>query len=80
MGWCALTLRSLQYLTVAMFTVFKNITIVFIALGERHLFRSEISPLTWLSFALIVRMRAVLVRGYGVDSQLVDWRSQRPHL
>lgn len=46
--------HSLQYLTVAMFTVFKNITIVFIALSERRLFHSIITPLMWSSFALII--------------------------
>ena len=45
---------SLQYLTVSMFTVFKNITIVCIALGEQRLFRSTVTPLMWLSFLLIV--------------------------
>lgn len=49
-------IRSLQYLTVAIFTVFKNITIVCIALGEQRIFRSRITPLMWISFALIVRV------------------------
>jgi GDP-mannose transporter len=37
-----------------MFTVFKNITIVCIALAERRIFRSTITPLMWASFMLIV--------------------------
>jgi len=46
--------KGLQWMTVSMFTVFKNITIVCIALGERRLFGSNITSLMWLSFALIV--------------------------
>lgn len=46
--------KSLQFLTVSMFTVFKNITIMFIALAERHFFYTRITPLMWCSFALII--------------------------
>lgn len=46
--------KSLQHLTVAMFTVFKNITIVCIALGEQRIFKSSITRLMWVSFVLIV--------------------------
>lgn len=37
-----------------MFTVFKNVTIVCIALGEQRIFGARITPLMWISFALIV--------------------------
>lgn len=37
-----------------MFTVFKNITIVCIALGEQRIFGARITPLMWISFVLIV--------------------------
>lgn len=46
--------KSLQYLTVAIFTIFKNITIVCIALGEQRIFQSSITSLMWTSFALII--------------------------
>ena len=46
--------RTLQYLTVAMFTVFKNLTIIVIALGEERLFASKITGLMWLSFGMMV--------------------------
>lgn len=46
--------KTLQYLTVAMFTVFKNLTIIIVALGEERLFASKITGLMWLSFALMV--------------------------
>lgn len=45
---------GLQHLPVSLFTVFKNLTIIGVALGERQLFQSKITPLMWLSFALIV--------------------------
>ena len=37
-----------------MFTVFKNVTILATALAERQIFGTPISPLMWLSFALII--------------------------
>ena len=46
--------KTLQYLTVAMFTVFKNLTIIIIALGEERLFASKITGLMWVSFGLMV--------------------------
>lgn len=46
--------KTLQYLTVAMFTVFKNLTIIIVALGEQKLFASNITGLMWLSFGLMV--------------------------
>lgn len=45
---------GLQFLPVSLFTVFKNITIIGVALGERQLFGSKITPMMWLSFFLIV--------------------------
>lgn len=45
---------GLQYLPVSLFTVFKNLTIIGVALGERQLFQSKITPLMWVSFGLIV--------------------------
>lgn len=45
---------GLQHLPVSLFTVFKNLTIIGVALGERHLFQSRITPLMWLSFGMIV--------------------------
>jgi GDP-mannose transporter len=46
--------KAIQYLTVAMFTVFKNLTIIVVALGEQHFFASKITPLTWAAFGLMV--------------------------
>jgi GDP-mannose transporter len=46
--------KSLERLTVAMFTVFKNLTIILIAISEKYLFKTQITPLMWISFTLIV--------------------------
>lgn len=46
--------KTLQYLSVAMFTVFKNLTIIIVALGEQTFFASKITGLMWLSFVLMV--------------------------
>jgi len=46
--------KTLQHLTVAMLTVFKNVTIIYVALGEQNFFSSKITGLMWLSFAMMV--------------------------
>ena len=45
---------SLKYLTVAMFTVFKNVSIIFTAFVERQWFGNQVTPLMVVSFILIV--------------------------
>jgi GDP-mannose transporter len=51
--------KSLQHLTVARFTVFKNISIVVTALGDRLLFRNHITGPMWASFALVTASSVV---------------------
>jgi GDP-mannose transporter len=46
--------KSLQRLSVAMFTVFKNLTIVVLAICEKHLFKTNLSSLKILAILLIV--------------------------
>lgn len=46
--------KTLQYLTVAMFTVFKNLTIVVVALGEEFFFASRITGMMWMAFGLMI--------------------------
>lgn len=46
--------KTLQHLTVAMFTVFKNLTIIAVALGEEKIFGSKITGLMWVSFVMMV--------------------------
>jgi len=45
---------SIQFLPVSMFTIFKNITIIIIAIGERSMFNSKITPLMFVSFACMI--------------------------
>lgn len=46
--------KALQYLAVPVFTIFKNLTIIAIAYGEVMWFGGSVSPLTLLSFGLMV--------------------------
>jgi GDP-mannose transporter len=55
--------KSLQYLSVAMFTVFKNVTIILIAVSEYKLFKTRLGMLKWISFGAIVG--SSIVGGYN---------------
>ena len=46
-----------------MFTVFKNVTIIFIAVSEHRLFKTKLSVLKWVSFGTIVG--SSIVGGYN---------------
>ncbi|KAG5937024.1 GDP-mannose transporter into the lumen of the Golgi [Claviceps pazoutovae] len=46
--------KALQFLSVPVYTIFKNLTIIVIAYGEVMLFGSSVSPLTLVSFAMMV--------------------------
>ena len=46
--------RSLQYLSVPVYTIFKNLTIIAIAYGEVWVFESKVTPMTLSSFLLMV--------------------------
>lgn len=46
--------KSLQYLTVPLFTIFKNLTIILVAYGEKLVFGSTVTPLMLFSFAVMV--------------------------
>ena len=46
--------KSLQFLTVSMFTVFKNVAIILIAFAEWKFFGNEVTSLMLVSFLLIV--------------------------
>ncbi|KAI9597170.1 GDP-mannose transporter [Syncephalis fuscata] len=51
--------KSLQYLTVPLFTIFKNLTIIIVAYGERVMFQSEVTTLMLVSF-LLMAMSSVI--------------------
>ncbi|KAK2592658.1 GDP-mannose transporter into the lumen of the Golgi [Conoideocrella luteorostrata] len=46
--------KALQYLSVPVYTIFKNLTIIVIAYGEFLWFGSSVSPLALVSFAMMV--------------------------
>lgn len=46
--------KALQFLAVPVFTIFKNLTIIAIAYGEVIWFGGSVSPLTLLSFGLMI--------------------------
>ena len=46
--------KALQYLDIPLFTVFKNLTIIAIAYGEKYVFQSQVTPLMLTSFGLMV--------------------------
>src|SRR5690606_222719 len=46
--------KALQFLSVPVFTIFKNLTIIVIAYGEVLWFGGSVSPLAMASFALMV--------------------------
>jgi GDP-mannose transporter len=45
---------SLQFLSIPVYTIFKNLTIILIAYGEVLWFGSKVTPLMLLSFAIMV--------------------------
>ncbi len=46
--------KALQFLSVPVYTIFKNLTIIVIAYGEVLWFGGSVSPLALLSFGLMV--------------------------
>lgn len=46
--------KALQFLSVPVYTIFKNLTIIVIAYGEILWFGGSVTPLTLLSFGLMV--------------------------
>lgn len=46
--------KTLQFISVPVYTIFKNLAIIVIAYGEVFLFGSTVSPLALLAFALMI--------------------------
>lgn len=49
--------KSLQYLRIPIYTIFKNLTIILIAYGEVLWFGGNVTQMMLISFGLMVRMR-----------------------
>ena len=54
--------RAQQYLTMAVYTIFKNLTIILIAYGELVWFGKSITPMTLVAFGLMVRAGSFIYR------------------
>ena len=55
--------KSLQYLSIPVYTIFKNLTIILIAYGEVIWFGGRVTALTFVSFILMAR--CIPFNGYG---------------
>lgn len=53
-GMIYISTKSLQYRSVPVCTIFKNLTIIVIAYGEVLWFRGSVTPLLLLSFGFIM--------------------------
>ncbi|KAF8141706.1 hypothetical protein EV363DRAFT_1467645 [Boletus edulis] len=62
--------KSLQYLTIPVYTIFKNLTIILIAYGEVMWFNGRITGLTMIAFLLMI-LSSILAAGTDV-SNLAD--------
>ncbi|GAA5980790.1 hypothetical protein JCM10908_003869 [Rhodotorula pacifica] len=60
--------KSLQYLSVPVYTIFKNLTIILIAYGEVLWFGGSVTPLTLVSFALMV-LSSIM----AASTDLLNW-------
>lgn len=60
--------KSLQFLSISVYTIFKNLTIILIAYGEVLWFGSKVTPMMLLSFAVMV-----------LSSVIAGWSDIRLH-
>lgn len=68
--------KSIQYLKVSVYTIFKNLGIIMIAYGEVLWFGSSITPLTLVSFGLMV-LSSVIAAWNDISQVLSDYY---PHI
>ncbi|KAJ0295254.1 hypothetical protein COL922a_014087, partial [Colletotrichum nupharicola] len=61
--------KSLQFLSVPVYTIFKNLTIIVIALGEVRWFGGKVTSLLLLSFGLMV-LRSVVAAWADIQAAL----------
>ncbi|KCV72404.1 hypothetical protein H696_01800 [Fonticula alba] len=64
--------KSLQHLSIHVFTIFKNLAIIFVAYGEKVIFRSKVTPMMLVSFALMV-FSAIAAAGTDLTFDLVGY-------
>lgn len=67
--------KSIQYLTIPVFTIFKNLTIILIAYGEVLWFGGKVSRLTLVAFFLMV-LSSVIAAWSDITSTYTDISSE----
>lgn len=53
--------KALQFLSVPVFTIFKNLSIIIVAYGETKVFGGHVTTLMLMSFCLMVGLMSSLV-------------------
>src|SRR3954465_3759715 len=61
--------KALKYVAIPVYTIFKNLTIIVIAYGEVLWFGGSVTPLTLLSFGLMV-MSSIIAAWADIQSAL----------
>jgi GDP-mannose transporter len=53
-------MKSLQYMTIPVFTIFKNMAVIVVAYGEKLTFGTSVTGFMLMSFGLMVQLRYVM--------------------
>lgn len=68
-------IKALQFLSVPVYTIFKNLTIIVIAYGEVLWFGGSVSPMALLAFGLMV-LSSIVAAWADIQSAIAgDWGS-----
>ncbi|KAI5121508.1 hypothetical protein M0805_006545 [Coniferiporia weirii] len=70
--------KSIQYLSIPVYTIFKNLTIILIAYGEVIWFGGRVTGLTFLSFVIMVVSSIVAAWSDIANALDTTWSSQDP--
>ncbi|KAL5531638.1 VRG4 [Sanghuangporus baumii] len=70
--------KSIQYLSIPVYTIFKNLTIILIAYGEVIWFGGRVTGLTFLSFILMVISSVIAAWSDIANALDTTWSSQDP--
>lgn len=74
-GMIYTTGKALQFLSVPVFTIFKNLTIIVIAYGEVLWFGGRVTPIVLLSFGLMV-LSSIIAAWADVQAALNGYHSE----
>ncbi|EJD07538.1 GDP-mannose transporter [Fomitiporia mediterranea MF3/22] len=70
--------KSIQYLSIPVYTIFKNLTIILIAYGEVIWFGGRVTGLTFLSFIIMVISSIIAAWSDIANALDTTWSSQDP--